>query len=1056
MKNLMVWCFGVLIAVSFVACSDEPPAGGPVGGVNNANNANNADNNSTNNNANNANNGAPCEDRDGDGYFAGSNCATELDCNDRDPNIHPGGAESCGNFLDDDCSGTADDGCACVLGQTRLCSSVGNPLDLTAEMRCVAGAQSCINGFWSNTCEGEVGPTSETCNNIDDDCDGEVDEGLVNAIGECIHEGDPPLVEDCGPTLEGNGIDDDGNGQVDETCTCVVPRDDPQLPRQNQPCYSGPRRTLGVGLCHGGTRDCNLSGTWGACEAEVLPTDEICGDDLDNDCDGFIDETCPRCTAPRDELCDNEDNDCDGTIDEGVRNACGGCGDIEDNETCGDGLDNNCNGVIDEGCACTAATQLCFPGAAEFAGVGRCVQGTQTCSGEFWGDCVGAVLPLAELCGESGHGNGVDDDCDGLTDEGCGCHEGDTRPCGDAGGVCSYGTQTCSGGDWSACAGGTPPGTEVCDGLDNDCDGLTDEGLVNACGMCDDSCYLEPANPTTTGNADDGAIVIEAGDPTNPSGRAGVTLSQNSFLPPYLWAANHTHNTVTRFNTDTDQEEGIYWVGANPSRTAVDLDGNVWIGGRDDGRLTKIFWNEESCQDRNGNGTIETSRNVNGIVALVNSSADPMADECVAYSAQPNPSLPSIRGIAAGPDGMVWIGYSGGGVQSIDPHSFALGPYVPATGAPLFAPDANGVQQPLQGQTGNTGGVYGLVIDSAGQLFTSSFNRDTLAQFDTRTGQWVAMYTGIGCGTYGIAVDGRNRIWLGAWPNGSGVGMFDYNTRRHHCFGVPAGTPAVNGTSVQVWMPANGGSAPNSTFQTTGVGAEPATGHIWASFFPIGFNGRLVVNEQDYSQSRWYFIGTTKDANGNALPGVGTDLRGIGFDRNGYGWTLGLASDRVFKIDPENTNHPDDPGAAHRAASLPEGRPIGVGTHYTYSDFTGSTVLSFTAPRGFWHYVFDTGFVAAQVDAIDWEASAPEGTAVGLRIRARDRNGNLGPWLPAENNGIATYIDYPTILTRDTILLAQHGGPLVGSAFEVELRLTTNSADVRPIIHDIKLRWQRP
>lgn len=128
-------------------------------------------------------------------------------------------------------------------------------------------------------------------------------------------------------------------------------------------------------------------------------------------------------------------------------------------------------------------TQPCYTGPPGTEGVGECQSGTQTCTDGVWGPCEGEILPGVEVC------DGLDTDCNGNSDEGM------TQPCytGPPGtenvGQCASGTQTCYGGDWGACVGEVLPDPEVCDGADNDCDGDTDEGLTpppcaNQIGVC--------------------------------------------------------------------------------------------------------------------------------------------------------------------------------------------------------------------------------------------------------------------------------------------------------------------------------------------------------------------------------------------------------------------------------------------------------------------------------------------------------------------------------------------------------------------------------------------
>lgn len=390
----------------------------------------------------------------------GSGALPSGDCDDTRASVNPGATEVPYDGIDQDCTG-----------------SDLTDVDGDGYTAAIVGGTDC-----DDTDAGTYPTAPETADGVDEDCDGDVDDGtswfdddgdgVTEAGGDC-DDSDASVSPGAAETAD--GVDEDCDGIVDEGTT-NYDDDGDGWSEADGDCNDSSAaispdalETWGNGIddnCDGivddGATDADSDGTagWaGDCDdhdASVGPGAPELADGVDNDCDGLIDEGTPAF-----------DDDGDGiSEDEGDCNDNDPLTSPDASEDPTNGIDDDCDGVVDEGGSTTDDDGDGFS--------------------EDGGDCDDGN-PDASPMGTEDPTNGADDDCDGEVDEADGADDIDGDGFGEADGDCddndvySY-----------------PGAPEMCDGTDNDCNGVNDDGCDTLDGntLSDDkssSCASAPA-----------------------------------------------------------------------------------------------------------------------------------------------------------------------------------------------------------------------------------------------------------------------------------------------------------------------------------------------------------------------------------------------------------------------------------------------------------------------------------------------------------------------------------------------------------------------------------
>ena len=388
--------------------------------------------------------------------------ADSTDCDDDDAAINPAATEIC-DGADNDCDGDTDeDSAADATTWYADMDADGYGDAATSTTTCAQPTSHVTDNTDCDDSDAAVHPgADEYCNGIDDDCDTSIDEDSAMDA----------------PTWY---ADDDGDGYGDPSDTSVACSAPTGTVSDDTDCDDADAaiNPAATEICNGVDDDCDSSvDEDDASDASIWYADD------DGDSYGDASDTSVACSAPTGTVSD--DNDCDDS-DAAINPAA--------TETC-DGADNDCDGATDED---SASDVLTWYADDDGDGYGDTSDTTTACSpptgyGEDATDCDdtdAAINPAAtEIC------DGADNDCDGTADEddasdvltwyadvdldGYGDASDTTTACSPPSGYVEDATD-CDDSDDAT----NPDASELCDGDDNDCDGMTDEGVLGTGTSC--------------------------------------------------------------------------------------------------------------------------------------------------------------------------------------------------------------------------------------------------------------------------------------------------------------------------------------------------------------------------------------------------------------------------------------------------------------------------------------------------------------------------------------------------------------------------------------------
>lgn len=502
-------------------------------------------------------------------------------------------------------------------------------------------------------------------------------------------------------------------------------------------------------------------------------------------------------------------------------------------------------------------------------------------------------------------------------------------------------------------------------------------------------------------------------DPT-PQNSSGVLVDDNGnlildsspSLDPYVWIANSDEGTISKLYAEPGPELGrevarYSTLGASPSRTAVDFRGDCWVANRawsegGQGSVTKIAGHLTDCIDKNGNGVIETSHDVDGNGRI--NIDDPREflganDECIIFNVNVGGRGGIPRAMAIAPDprnvargGNGWVGLN------MERKVYVLagedGSILRVIDVPINPYGALAAKYLGVVWITNAGWQSNLP-DNSPRVVSISINDYTV------NGPFIIPASQFGCiGTYGITVDTEGRVWVGGYPC---EGAFRFDPR--------------NGSWMYVDTPGHGRSRGIVATQDGLI----YLAHSWLTDDRTPVGVLSVFRAEDGGGLRRIDLG-----------GLGT----IGVDVDAFGniWAVNQGTNNASWVNPQT-------GEVREF-------PVGRGP-YTYSDFTGHA-LTLQFPQGYYRDVIESCNNAEWL-GISWDGYNPQGSVIEIRVRVGNSEVELsnaqwyGPWNSTPIN----------------LLNTPQGGPVPqGKFLEIEITMRSEDGVNLPALEDIRVSYR--